>query len=83
MLHVRLAPLAISKMALSSPPPRRTRFGAPLPLSKAHWVRPEPVAEITYLGWTARPSRFSPVAVGYQGEKSHRDCRAIRPSAPP
>ena len=52
MLHQRLAPLATSTMQLSSPPPRRSRFGGPLALSKVHWVRPQLVAEITYLGWT-------------------------------
>jgi bifunctional non-homologous end joining protein LigD len=55
MLHERLAPLRISTMPLSSPPPRRSRFGGPLALSKLHWVRPELVAEITYLGWTDEP----------------------------
>ena len=53
MLHERLEPLASSR--LSSSPPRRSRFGGPLALSKVHWVRPELVAEITYLGWTDEP----------------------------
>jgi hypothetical protein len=34
------------------PPPRRSRFGSPLVLSRVHWVRPELVAEIKYLAWT-------------------------------
>ncbi len=55
MLHERLEPLATSQMPLSSPPPRRSRFGGPLALSKVHWVRPELVAEITY-SVTPRPS---------------------------
>jgi ATP-dependent DNA ligase len=46
MLHERLAPLATSTMPLSSPLPRRSRFGGTLALSKVHWVRPELVAEI-------------------------------------
>jgi len=45
MLHERLVPLATSKMPLSSPPPKRSRFGGPLALSKVHWVRPELVAK--------------------------------------
>jgi len=49
MLHERLKPLAIPMMALAVAPPRNTRFGGPLALSKVHWVRPELVAEITYL----------------------------------
>ena len=52
MLHARLAPLAIPTMPLTAPPPRDRRFGRPLAISKVHWVRPELVAEITYLGWT-------------------------------
>jgi ATP-dependent DNA ligase len=35
------------------PPPKTTRFGTPLVLSRVHWVRPELVAEVTYLTWTA------------------------------
>ena len=50
-LHKRLQPLAIKKMPLVVPPPRDNRFGRPLELAKAHWVRPELVAEITYLSW--------------------------------
>jgi DNA ligase D-like protein (predicted ligase) len=50
LLHRRLAPLAVPKMPLAVPPPRETRFGGRLVLSKVHWVRPELVAEITYLG---------------------------------
>jgi len=48
----RLQPLATSKMALDVPPPRASRFGSPLVLSRVHWVRPELVAEVKYLTWT-------------------------------
>ena len=34
------------------PPPRTSRFGLPLVLSRVHWVRPELVAEVNYLTWT-------------------------------
>jgi ATP-dependent DNA ligase len=64
MLHERLAPLATSTMPLSSPPPRRSRFGGPLALSRVHWVRLELVAEITYLGWTDEPLLRHTVFVG-------------------
>jgi ATP-dependent DNA ligase len=47
-----LRPLAISRMPLDEPPPRETRFGSPLELSRVHWVRPEIVVEVTYLTWT-------------------------------
>jgi ATP-dependent DNA ligase len=52
MLHERLRPLAIKTMSLATAPPRKQRFGGPLALSKVHWVRPELVAEITYLSWS-------------------------------
>jgi ATP-dependent DNA ligase len=48
----RLQPLAIDKMPLDVAPPRSTRFGSPLVLSRVHWVRPELVAEVKYLTWT-------------------------------
>ena len=75
MLHERLAPLATSKMPLSSPPPRRSRFGGPLALSKVHWVRPELVAEITYLGWTDEPLLRHTVFVGLREDKPAREVR--------
>jgi bifunctional non-homologous end joining protein LigD len=39
-------------MPLDVPPPRSTRFGSPLVLSRVHWVRPELVAEVKFLTWT-------------------------------
>ena len=42
----------IAKMPLDVPPPRSTRFGSPLVLSRVHWVRPELVAEVKFLTWT-------------------------------
>jgi ATP-dependent DNA ligase len=39
-------------MPLDVPPPRATRFGSPLVLSRVHWVRPELVSEVKYLTWT-------------------------------
>jgi ATP-dependent DNA ligase len=47
-----LQPLAISKMPLEVQPPRTSRFGSPLVLSRVHWVKPEFVAEVKYLTWT-------------------------------
>ena len=52
-LRRRLDPLARKTSPLSVPPPRSTRFGSPLVLSRVHWVEPKLVAEITYLTWTA------------------------------
>jgi len=47
-----LQPLATAEMPLEIPPPRSSRFGSPLVLSRVHWVRPELVAEVKYLTWT-------------------------------
>jgi bifunctional non-homologous end joining protein LigD len=51
-LSRRLRPLATDSMPLDVPPPRGSRFGAPLVLSRVHWVRPELVAEVKFLAWT-------------------------------
>jgi ATP-dependent DNA ligase len=51
-LWQRLQPLVVDKMPLDEPPPRGTRFGSPLVLSRVHWVRPEMVAEVSYVEWT-------------------------------
>ena len=48
----KLQPLAVYKMPLAEAPPRGSRFGTPLVLSRVHWVRPEMVVEVTYLTWT-------------------------------
>jgi bifunctional non-homologous end joining protein LigD len=45
----RLQPLATDTMPLDIPPPRTSRFGSPLVLSRVHWVRPELVAEVKFL----------------------------------
>ena len=47
-----LAPLKVPKMPLAEPPPRDSRFGSPLKMSRVHWVRPQVVVEVTYLTWT-------------------------------
>jgi ATP-dependent DNA ligase len=52
-LRRRLDPLARTTSPLSVWPPRPTRFGSPLVLSRVHWVEPKLVAEVTYLTWTA------------------------------
>ena len=47
----RLKPLVVTAMPLAVAPPKETRFGGKLALSRVHWVRPELVVEITYLSW--------------------------------
>jgi DNA ligase D-like protein (predicted ligase) len=48
----RLQPLATDTMPLDVAPPRGSRFGSALVLSRVHWVRPELVAEVKFLTWT-------------------------------
>ena len=51
------------------PPPRKTRFGSPLVLSRVHWVEPKLVVEITYLTWTADNLLRHTVYVGLRADK--------------
>jgi DNA ligase D-like protein (predicted ligase) len=51
-LWKRLQPSVVGKMPLTESPPRGTRFGSPLVLSRVHWVRPEMVVEVSYVEWT-------------------------------
>jgi bifunctional non-homologous end joining protein LigD len=41
--------LAIDKIPLVAPPPKTSRFGSPLVLSRVHWVRRELVVEVKFL----------------------------------
>jgi DNA ligase D-like protein (predicted ligase) len=68
-LRGRLEPLSRAKSPLSIPPPRKTRFGSPLVLSRVHWVEPKLVAEITYLTWTADGLLRHTVYVGLREDK--------------
>ena len=79
MLEERLKPLAIPKMPLAVAPPRKTGFGGPLALSKVHWVRPELVAEITYLSWSEDGLLRHTVFVGLREDKPANDVRREQP----
>jgi DNA ligase D-like protein (predicted ligase) len=68
-LRRRLEPLARAKPPLSVLPPRKTRFGSPLVLSRVHWVEPKLVVEITYLTWTADNLLRHTVYVGLREDK--------------
>lgn len=73
----RLAPLKSGRMPLDVPPPRESRFGSPLELSRVHWVKPELVVEVTYLTWTEDNLLRQ---VSYQGERQDKPARqVIRP----
>jgi DNA ligase D-like protein (predicted ligase) len=74
-LRCRLDPLARKTSPLSVPPPRSTRFGSPLVLSRVHWVEPKLVAEITYLTWTADNLLRHTVYVGLREDKLAEDVR--------
>jgi bifunctional non-homologous end joining protein LigD len=71
----RLQPLAMDTMPLDLPPPRDNRFGSPLVLSRVHWVRPELVAEVKFLTWTADNLLRQVVYEGLREDKAARDVR--------
>ena len=72
-----LAPLQVPKMPLAEPPPRDSRFGSPLKLSRVHWVRPEVVVEVTYLTWTEDNLLRQ---VSYQGQREDKPAtQVVRP----
>jgi ATP-dependent DNA ligase len=79
-LRRRLDPLARATSRLNVPPPRKTRFGSPLVLSRVHWVEPELVAEITYLTWTADGLLRHTVFVGLRSDKPATEVRRETPS---
>ncbi|TIU29465.1 MAG: ATP-dependent DNA ligase, partial [Mesorhizobium sp.] len=75
----RLKPLQAARMPLDAPPPRESRFGSPLELSRVHWVRPEVVVEVTYLTWTEDNLLRQ---VSYQGERQDKPARQVVRSPP-
>ena len=72
-LRRRLEPLARKTSPLNVLPPRKTRFGSPLVLSRVHWVEPKLVAEITYLTWTADGLLRHTVYIGLREDKPAGD----------
>ena len=79
----RLQPLTIDKMPLDLPPPRGTRFGSALVLSRVHWVRPELVVEVKFLTWTEDNLLRQVVYVGLRDDKPARDVRRDEPRRRP
>jgi DNA ligase D-like protein (predicted ligase) len=77
----RLQPLVIDKMPLAVPPPRGTRFGSPLVLSRVHWVRPEMVVEVSYVEWTPDGLLRHVVYLGEREDKPAIEVRRDRPSS--
>jgi ATP-dependent DNA ligase len=75
-----LAPLQVPKMPLAEPPPPRdSRFGSPLKLSRVHWVQPEVVVEVTYLTWTEDNLLRQ---VSYQGQREDKMARQVLRAIP-
>jgi bifunctional non-homologous end joining protein LigD len=69
-----LVPLQVPKMPLAEPPPRDSRFGSPLKLSRVHWVRPELVVEVTYLTCTEDNLLRQ---VSYQGQREDKMAKQV------
>jgi ATP-dependent DNA ligase len=64
----------MARMPLAALPPRDSRFGSPLQLSKVHWVRPELVVEVTDLTWTEDNLLRQ---VSYQGQREDKPARQV------
>ena len=79
----RLQPLAISEMPLDAPPPRDSRFGSPLTLSRVHWVRPELVGEVKFLSWTEDNLLRQVVYEGLRDDKPAVEVRRETPHPKP
>jgi bifunctional non-homologous end joining protein LigD len=75
----RFQPLATPLMPLDVPPPRTSRFGSPLVLSRVHWVQPKVVVEVTFLTWTAENLLRQ---VAYQGVREDKLARDVRRPSP-
>jgi bifunctional non-homologous end joining protein LigD len=74
-LWPRLQPLATDKVPLDLPPPRSTRFGSHLVLSRVHWVGPELVVEVKFLTWTEDNLLRQVVYDGLREDKPAREVR--------
>jgi len=75
----RLQPLVVDRMPLAIPPPRGTRFGSPLVLSRVYWVSPEMVVEVSYAEWTPDGLLRHVVYLGEREDKLAVDVRRSPP----
>ena len=78
-LWQKLRPLMTETMPLAVPPPRNSRFGSPLELSRVHWVRPELVVEVKYLAWTGDNLLRQVV---YEGLREDKPAKEVRREVP-
>jgi bifunctional non-homologous end joining protein LigD len=76
----RLRPLTVEKMPFAEPPPRGSRFGSPLVLSRVHWVRPEMVVQVSFVEWT--PDGLLRHVV-YLGEREDKPAIEVGRDRPP
>ena len=81
-LWQRLQPFVVDEMPLDERPTRGTRFGSPLVLSRVHWVRPEMVAEVSYVEWTSDVLLRHVVYLGERQDKLATEVRRSPPHAP-
>jgi DNA ligase D-like protein (predicted ligase) len=79
----RLQPLATESMPLDLAPPRGSRFGSPLVLSRVHWVRPELVVEVKFLTWTEDNLLRQVVYEGLREDKPAREVERAPPYPKP
>jgi ATP-dependent DNA ligase len=70
-------------MPFEVPPPRDSRFGSPLVLSRVHWVRPELVAEVKYLTGTDDNLLRQVVYEGLREDKPAAEVRRAMPFPKP
>src|SRR5215813_10870218 len=82
-LSRKLQPLMIDKMPLAVPPPRNSRFGSPLELSRVHWVMPEHVVQVKYLAWTGDNLLRQVVYEGLREDKPAAEVRREMPHPKP
>jgi DNA ligase D-like protein (predicted ligase) len=82
-LWCRLRPSATSEIPLDVAPPRTSRFGSPLVLSRVHWVRPELVAEMKYLNWTDDNLLRQVIYRGLREDKHPTEVHRPVPNQPP
>jgi ATP-dependent DNA ligase len=78
-LWQRRQPLAIDKTPQAEPPPRGTRFGSPLVLSRFHGVRPEMMIEVSYVEWTPDGLLLHVVYLGERQDKLATEVCRHRP----
>ncbi|HEY1260497.1 MAG TPA: non-homologous end-joining DNA ligase [Stellaceae bacterium] len=76
----RLQPLATGTMPLAVPPPRGSRFGLPLVLSRVRWVRSKLVADAKYLTWTADNLLLRQMV--YEGLREDKPASEVRRELP-